>query len=761
MWIFPVRHHSPTAALQVARLIQERRPKAVLVEGPADATPLIDLLLDPGTVPPAAVYAYLPGEDARAVFYPFCDYSPEWVALKEGQRVGARLAFCDIPAGVTLTWRPPDPPEVAEPAEPPAPGYSDFTTALADAAGFDSFEELWEAAFEQDLNRGELNAFIDVLTDFGGKARSFDDTGRDPLDTLREQHMAATARALVAEGIDPAEILLVCGAAHAESVAAHFTGAATALPELQAPKADIALVPYSFPRLSEQSGYGAGNRAPWFYQQVWQLHGDWAAAARLTFAQLGARLREQGQVASLAQSIDAYSLASVLAAMRAKRAPGVAEVVEAAVACFGQGHGAPVEAALKRVLIGDTVGRVTQKIGRTPLQAEFYATADRLGLPIVDAPKKVQLHPTKEKEAAQSIFLHRLRVVDIPFARPLQTGLARTIATDPLQQLSAVLENWEVQWSPATDGQLVERTARGSTFAEVCTRILRDRLQAVTRIDDGTGVLLEMALCDLTAAFGDAMVRCESLAADSVSFPALARAAYQVHGLVNLGAARRLPADQLADLAQRLFARAVLALPAAAVCGDDAVQEVQKTLTPLYDMVARGHATVADPGAFWEAVATVATMEQSHPALRGLALILQELDHRLPDGELATRLRYWLSTATEATANAHLVAGLFSLNRGVLIRNRALIRAVTDFLLDLDIEQLKPLLPVLRSSLGNLSPAERAYLAETLESLLDLGGGQAGQALKLTDNQAELAAEHDRAVAAIIGDWRDRYGIGR
>ena len=56
--ICPVRHHSPAAALQVARLIRERRPRAVLVEGPADGTDLIPLLLDGETAPPVALYAY-------------------------------------------------------------------------------------------------------------------------------------------------------------------------------------------------------------------------------------------------------------------------------------------------------------------------------------------------------------------------------------------------------------------------------------------------------------------------------------------------------------------------------------------------------------------------------------------------------------------------------------------------------------------------------------------------------------------------------
>ena len=85
--------------------------------------------------------------------------------------------------------------------------------------------------------------------------------------------------------------------------------------------------------------------------------------------------------------------------------------------------------------------------------------------------------------------------------------------------------------------------------------------------------------------------------------------------------------------------------------------------------------------------------------------MLLELAGRLRPGELPTRLRYWLSIAADAADNARLVAGLFALHRATLVRNPALIGAVTDFLLGLELDQLTPLLPVLRRGLGGLSRA--------------------------------------------------------
>ncbi|MBA4043934.1 MAG: hypothetical protein C0471_05885, partial [Erythrobacter sp.] len=51
LWVVPVRHHSPACAAHLERLIVEVKPAAVLVEGPCDFDPLIDLLCDTRTRP--------------------------------------------------------------------------------------------------------------------------------------------------------------------------------------------------------------------------------------------------------------------------------------------------------------------------------------------------------------------------------------------------------------------------------------------------------------------------------------------------------------------------------------------------------------------------------------------------------------------------------------------------------------------------------------------------------------------------------------
>jgi hypothetical protein len=116
-------------------------------------------------------------------------------------------------------------------------------------------------------------------------------------------------------------------------------------------------------------------------------------------------------------------------------------------------------------------------------------------------------------------------------------------------------------------------------------------------------------------------------------------------------------------------------------------------------------------------------------------------------------------TVADPAANARLVAGVFSLHRGTLIRNRSLLAAVTDFLMELEIEALIPLLPALRRSLGDLSRSERRYLAEALADALGLEK-VASLSLNLTDVERALVREADQAVAATLASWKERYGLG-
>ncbi|MFC3346889.1 DUF5682 family protein [Streptomyces echinoruber] len=99
-----VRHHGPGSARAVRAALEAARPRAVLIEGPPEADPLIPLAADPDMRPPVALLAHAVDEPGRSAFWPLAGFSPEWIALRWALDHGVPARFIDLPAAHTLAW---------------------------------------------------------------------------------------------------------------------------------------------------------------------------------------------------------------------------------------------------------------------------------------------------------------------------------------------------------------------------------------------------------------------------------------------------------------------------------------------------------------------------------------------------------------------------------------------------------------------------------------------------------------------------------
>ncbi|MCG5214161.1 DUF5682 family protein [Streptosporangium soli] len=121
--ILGVRHHGPGSARAVRDELERLKPDVVLIEGPPEADALLALAADPEMEPPVALLAHVPGAPAKAAFWPFAVFSPEWQAIRYAVERGIPVHFFDLPAAVTLAL-PDEQPPLGRPEAPPtgAPG---------------------------------------------------------------------------------------------------------------------------------------------------------------------------------------------------------------------------------------------------------------------------------------------------------------------------------------------------------------------------------------------------------------------------------------------------------------------------------------------------------------------------------------------------------------------------------------------------------------------------------------------------------------
>ncbi|UXY18164.1 DUF5682 family protein [Streptomyces cynarae] len=522
-----VRHHSPACARLVARTIGSLRPAYVLVEGPADMNDRLEELLLGHTLPIAVFSHYRDEQRVATSWTPLCDYSPEWIALREGRAAGAQVRFIDLPA-----WHP----ALAEGGDRYANRYADAearyaeaTTRLCTHFAVDSVDALWDGLFEvtdpgdadgsgaggepgdaEDL-RARLDAYFSLVRG---------DAEADPGDRAREEYMASWVRAALARAGDR-PVLVVTGGFHQPALRA-----LSALPSPQGaggadwpsvpepPEGALGgsfLVPYSFHRLDAFAGYQSGMPSPGYYQQLWET--DPANAARGLLRAVTERLRTRGIRLSTADLIAARTLAQGLARLRGHPYETRVDVLDGLAGAviaddldrplpwttrgtLGAGTH-PVVVEMVAACTGEAVGRLHPDTPLPPLVHDVAAHLARLGLADADAP--VTLDLTKAPDLSRSRALHRLRVLGVP-------GFSRV--SGPADGADPVFtEVWTPGPAARREAALIEAGAYGARLDEAAAALLGERMHAAgPAVGALAGLLFDAVLCGVGPLCEDLLV---------------------------------------------------------------------------------------------------------------------------------------------------------------------------------------------------------------------------------------------------------------
>jgi hypothetical protein len=756
--IFGVRHLSPAAGHHLEQLLDGLCPTAVLVEGPSDATEHIKHLVHKHTQPPLALLAYTQERPVRSIVYPLAEYSPEWVALTWGMRHKADVRFIDLPAAVFLELH-----EIAapEPEEPKPDGtkkrdasehtrayLDDPYEAIARLAGDPDHETWWERHFE---HTAEPAAYVRQIFEFGRGLRELRALSEKDENLIREAFMRRCIREVLADKHDPERVLVVCGAFHAPALTHEL--APMTDKELKAlPRTDtsLTLMPYSYYRLSSQSGYGAGNHAPAYFQSLYEERragrADRLASRYLT--ELCHRMRRGGQVRSAAEVIEAVRLARSLAALAGHSAPCLRDLHDAAVTCLGRGEVEAIRPFLADVEVGHAIGRLPKGIGRTAIQDDFYLLLE--GLKLVkyqtDKPQELELDLRENRfvksEASafldrnRSTALHRLTLLDVSFAEPLPAG----------QDQATWKERWRLRWTPESEIQLVEAALKGDTVEMAAAFRLSERLAECERVDQAAGLVKDAARCQLADALGEARRRLQALAVEDSAFVALADAVESLAETIRYGSVRRVDPEPLRPLLAQLFLRATLLVRQACLCDRAAAKDIQPGILIL-NRVAAEHSDDVDAGRWYHELDGIAAADSLNAYLSGLACALGLERGRIDEEELAREVSRRLSPGIDAELGAGWFEGLVQYNRMALFSRLALWRQLDAYVVSLDEDAFRQALVFLRRAFGDFQAGEIRRVVSNLVEVSQEGA----EALKASVD-TRLSEEEAKKLQEQLGD---------
>lgn len=771
LYWFPVRHHSPAVARGAAECIRERKPKVVFIEGPHEAQKMIEFVIDAKTKPPVAIYSSFRDDSAAAspangpagpprysVWYPLVSYSPEYVAMLAAREVGAETVFIDLPHYALEAGAAPGGPAPAKPVrrrdlDQIAP-QSDFYRLLAQAAWYRSWEETWDRLFETPRPAGSHEALRRDIALFCAAIRA-----TTPPDSLvadgtlaRERFMWRTIRQTLADRkLSPRDALVVCGGFHI------FLDRQDGEPPPPLPQGtlSVTVAPYSYFRISELSGYGAGNRAPRFYELCFEHHSAGIGQDQVVIdyvIDVIKECRRRGQMLSSADAIGATQHALMLARLRGRREPVLDDIHDALITCCCKGNprtdATDLLEAIDEVNIGTRLGRVTDRIGRLPIINDFYEQLARHELEEVAAREKVVTYTLDKRQptdAARSALLHRLVFLGVEIG-----GVQREAS--PFGQ-SIFKEQWRLKWSPKIEAALIERNLHGDTIEAAATTVLRESLgtnaleagPACRRLVQAVDMDLPQLVAQAEQATGHAIDHDDR-------FHSLAEALTSLMLLERYAAYRGLGKDRLADLISRCFDRACFAVPEVACVPTEEWENVIAGLLALAEPVVQRQDLDADLFAnHVEHAARISTM----PFLRGAFLgVLTEMRRMKPESLAAELTAYARGGVEQQVVAGDFLHGVLRVSRtAILLGARSLVTAVDELLRAATPTTFLSMVPRLRAAFETLHERQRDGLAAHVAEMYGLKEGQSLRTLAVGIGAAALMAELDGEAAAIIKEW--------
>lgn len=696
--IFPIRHHGPGSARSLEHALNQLRPDVVLVEGPSDADSVLPFLSQAEMRPPVALLGYVNDDPARASFWPFAAFSPEFVAFRWAARAGAQARFMDLPASATLAGE--------REEDEPDDLHSDPLRVLAEAAGYADFERWWETLVEA---RGDD---FDVFEAVNEAMRAVRADAPAPVgrEAQREAWMRQAIRAAVKGGAG--RVAVVCGAWHAPALdVAAFKAKDDAAILKGLPKAKVTLtwVPWTHGRLSTGSGYGAGVRSPGYYHHLFTTRRD---VTERWFARVARLLREERLEASSASVIEATRLANTLAALRGRALPGLDELNEAALSVFGWDSDLPLRLIERQLVVGEALGRVPEGVPTVPLAQDLARLQKRLRLKVQPEQLELTLDLRTDNDLARSVLFHRLNLLGVPWAQERYAGGRGTFR-----------EAWTLAWKPEFSVRLVEASRSGQTVQDAATAVATDAARNAGTLAELTTLLEVVRYAELDGALPAALAALDARAAGNADVSDLLGALPPLARLARYGDVRGRDgeASALAGATFRtLLTRAGVGLPLAAVSvADDAAAAL------------RGHVGGADGAvrllgdpdtqAGWHAaLARLSDREDAHPLPVGDA-VRRLRDAGLLDGpQVERRLARALSgRPPEVTA---WLDGFLGDSGALLAHDPALLGLLDDWLTGLDDATFTQTLPLLRRVFSRFEPPERRAVGEALR-----GGGAAAR----------------------------------
>lgn len=726
--VLGIRHHGVGSAKMVRQRLEELGPDMILIEGPPELDEVLSFVGVSRLQPPVSIMIYNEKETTKSTFYPYSSFSPEWVATAYANQNGIPVRSMDLPANVTLStvFRDGQKPileeklseeDVQEPTEEELDHpendkgnidlekamqitHSDPMSHLAKLAGYKNSEEWWDYMFE---SKGQSDApaehFKAVMMAMSALREENISSSLDVQNIYREAYMRQIIRKAQLDMYE--NIVIICGAWHAPAlldVEANSKGDAKLLktiPKVRT-KLKASWIPWTNDRLSMYSGYGAGISSPGWYEHLWVYDTDVSIKWLTRVAEL---FRGQGQDVSTAHVLESYKLAISLCQLRGKSHVTLAELNEATLTVMCMGDAILLELIKKELIVGNAIGAVPDDIPKVPLQQDFEKTVKSLRLRLSAQPKEQVLDLRKVNELKRSVFFHRLKMLEIPWAVPRSSRTKGTFK-----------ETWKLKWDPSIMISIIDKAYLGNTVHLACLSKVDQLCQKSKKITVVSALLSKTIPAELNECIDKLLSKIDELSTISIDVQDLMDALPKLINMSRYGDVRKSDLMVLNKVVDRLLTKVFIGLPNACYGLDEENSERVFLLVSDLQTAIKINDDKEKTEAWLDAISKVQSKEGVHDIILGCTCRLLLDAERLDYDEATQKISLALSTANKPQHVASWIEGFLKGSGMILIYDNRLWNLIYDWVNSLEQEVFMDLLPYLRRAFSRFEHGERRQI---------------------------------------------------
>jgi hypothetical protein len=720
--ILGIRHHGVGSAKQVLARLTMLKPDLIIVEGPPEIAEALKYVGHPDLIPPVSIMVYDTSNPKLSSFYPFTNFSPEWVAAKYANKNGIPIRTIDMPAAISFNQKNIVEEQAKENTENQievenkkeeiqlteielqdlfekyAP--QDPLLQLAEISGYNNTEAWWDYYFER------INIDTDAASHFeaiqlGMETLRNADEKENVENEQREAYMRTQIRQAQNEMYQ--NIVVICGAWH-QPVLLHLDKYekqdAKTLKAIPKSKLKIAAswIPWTNERLSMFSGYGAGITSAGWYEHLWEAKQDydinWLIKVARTFR------KKQIDISS-AHIIETVRLAKTIAALRNKSTVTLAELNEATLAVMCMGDGILLQLIQKALIVHPKMGKVPADIPKLPIQENFEAIVKSLRLTTQPYDKQFDFDLRKENDLQKSIFLHRLLLLQITWGKKVGNKNKGTFK-----------ETWVLCWQPEVIVQLIDKAYLGNTIEIAATAYINEQATNNNSIAQLAQLIAEIIPAELYQSLDTLLAKIQDLTTIAVDVQDLMLAIAPLIEVARYGNVRKTDASVITYIIENLIVKINIGLPNACYgLNEDQSEKMFALINNVNENIKLfdNETLLAD----W--ITMLQKLHQKanvHPLIIGCVSRLLLDANIFNDTQAENMMSYFLSITQPAADVAYWLQGFLKNSGTLILYDNRLWNLLYNWVAQLADEVFLDLLPFLRKTFSHFEFAERRQIGE-------------------------------------------------